>query len=137
MLWLFILPTASKAEPGNVLDDEEPFAGRISVTDEVLEDARGRAVLPDGLTVEVSVLMRLLVDGHELERSMVHSAGAAVPVHLPNFPFADSPPPLENSLSGVALDHFQEINFKISNLPISVDPGRFMPPPVVAGDVIH
>jgi hypothetical protein len=112
------------------------FAGLEPVSDGELASARGRAVLPDGLNVEVSVLMRLLVDGHELERAFLQSAGVAVPVQMAGFPFASGPAPLENALNDIALEHYQEINFTISNLPIDISPGRFMPRSVVSAGLI-
>ena len=112
------------------------FAGLVPVPDAELASTRGRAVLPDGLNVEVSVLMRLLVDGHELERAFLQSAGVAVPVQMAGFPFASGPAPLENALNDIALEHYQEINFTISNLPIDISPGRFMPRSVVSAGLI-
>ena len=112
------------------------FAGIEPVPDGELDSTRGRAVLPDGLNVEVSVLMRLLVDGHELERSFLQSAGVVVPIQMTGFPFESGPGQLENALNDIALEHYQEINFTISNLPIDISPGRFMPRSAVSAGLI-
>ena len=132
---IFLAPAVSFAGDEALLG-EEALGGSVRLTEDELGEVRGRAVLPDGLTVEVSVLMRFLVDGQELERSMVESAGAALPIETPGLPFMDSPPPIENALNGVALEHFQEINFTISNLPISIRPQQFMPRAFVPGGLI-
>lgn len=122
-------------------EDESPLAEVLGahylpVSEDELSEARGRAILPDGLTVEVSVLMTFLVDGQEFERSLLHSADAALHLGSPGFPFVGSPPPLENGLNDVALEHYQQIDFHISNLPISIRPQQFVPPAFVPGGLI-
>ena len=132
---LLLAPERSTAENESPLD-ATLGAQYLPVSEDELSQARGRAILPDGLTVEVSVLMAFLVDGQELERSLLHSADGGLYLDTPRFPFSDSPPPLENAQSGVALEHYQEINFHISNLPISIRPQRFVPPAFVPAGLI-
>ena len=115
---------------------EDPFASLSPVDDTELDAARGRAVLPDGLTVEVTALMRVLVDGQEIAQSVLSDASAAVSGQASLLPLTSAPYILQNSLNGISIERYREINFRISNLPISLEPRRFIPPPVIGTDLL-
>jgi len=114
----------------------DPFASLSPTEDAVLDASRGRAVLPDGLTVEATVLMRVLVDGQELAQSVVPDAAAFAPDPSTFFNFAETPSVFQNTLNGISLEQYREINFRISNIPIVLEAPRFIPPPVITTDVL-
>ncbi|MGE4609510.1 MAG: hypothetical protein AAEJ52_22475, partial [Myxococcota bacterium] len=70
---LCALPAAADA----ATDPEDPFAGLAPLEDEGLDEARGGAVvLPNGVTVDVTGTMRVLVDGQALAASTAGGSGA-------------------------------------------------------------
>jgi len=115
---------------------EDPFASFSPIDDTELDASRGRAVLPDGLTVEVTALMRVMVDGQEILQSALSDASGGTSGQAASLPLTDAPQILQNSLNGISIDRYREINFRISNLPISIEPRRFVPPPVIGTDLL-
>lgn len=114
----------------------DPFGSLSPLEDATLDASRGRAVLPDGLTVEATALMRVLVDGQELGQASVPEAGALSADPSALFPFAGNSAVFQNTLNGISLEHYREINFRISNIPIAIETGGFVPPPVIPSDVM-
>ena len=120
---LFAAPVLADLSAG--LDD--PFAAMEAVEEGELAEARGGAVLPNGMTLEVTALMRVMVDGQHLATSTYgnHPMGGgdlAMPI-----PLGDGPASVINSLNGISLDQYREINFHISNLPTNLAPPPFVP----------
>ena len=110
-------------------DSEDPFAGLAPLEDEGLDEARGGAmVLPNGMTVDVTGTMRFLVDGQALAASAAGGVGALGRDMAAQM--LDTGP-IANSLDGVSLEHYREINFFISNMPSNPASSRFLPPPVI------
>ena len=114
----------------------DPFAGFSPIDEAELDAARGRAVLPDGLTLEATGLMRVLVEGQELAHSVVLDGASFAPGQAPQIPFSGAPVVFENTMNGISLEHYREINFRISNVPIALEMPRFVPPPVISTDVL-
>jgi len=89
---------------------------------------RGGAVLPGGMSVEISGLSRVMVDGEDLALSSVASS---LPLGLESgtwATFADSgaqalslPMVITNSESAISIGQFREINIEIRNVPISLE----------------
>ena len=121
----FLFPGNSLADTPSGVDDL--FMSMDAVGEEELAESRGGAVLPNGMTVEVTGLMRVMVDGQHLSTSTfgAHSAGGLDA--LGPIPLADAPASLVNSLNGISLDQYREINFHISNLPANFNRGAFVP----------
>ena len=113
------------AELPSGLDD--PFAAMEAVAEGELSEARGGAVLPNGMIVEVSGLMRVMVDGQHLTTSTFgnYPQGSMDPTF--QIPIGSAPASVINSLNGVSLDQYREINFRISNLPTNFAPPPFVP----------
>ena len=129
---LTILLCALPAAAETPLDLEDPLAGLTPIADEGLDEARGGAVtLPNGMTIEVTGTMRVLVDGQE------QAAFAASGVGAPSLDLAtqlldfNQHGMVVNSLNDVSLEHYREINFFISNLPSNITSPTFLPAPVV------
>ncbi len=120
-----LFPGDSFADTPGSLDDL--FMAMDAVGEEELAQARGGAVLPNGMTVEVTGLMRVMVDGQHLTTSTFgdysHGAGGSIGP----MPLADAPASIINSLNGISLDQYREINFHISNLPTNFNRGAFVP----------
>ena len=108
-------------------DVDDPFAEMRAVEEDELAAARGGALLPNGMTVEVTGLMRVMVDGQHLSTTTFGNQGQAGGLVPTGIPFADGPASIINSLDGVSLDQYREINFYISNLPTSLKPAPFVP----------
>jgi len=120
---LFAAPVLADLSAG--LDD--PFAAMEAVEEGELAEARGGAVLPNGMTLEVTALMRVMVDGQHLATSTYGShpmAGSDIAMPIP---IGDGPASVINSLNGISLDQYREINFHISNLPTNLAPPPFVP----------
>ena len=113
------------------------------LSEEDLSAQRGGAVLPGGMSVEVSSLMRVLVDGEDLAASSV----------APGFPIgvepgiwaviADSglesltvPMAITNSENGISIGQFREVNIEIRNIPISLGVAPAFPAEVFSPSVI-
>lgn len=116
--------------------ENDPFGALSPIGEAELDATRGRAVLPDGLTLEATALMRVLVDGQELAHSVVLDGASFGPNQAAQFPFWGSPAVFENTMNGISLEHYREINFRISNIPIALEMPRFVPPPVITTDVL-
>lgn len=129
---------ALEADSLDGLDDlgGDPFGALSPIEDQALDASRGRAVLPDGLTVEATAVMRVLVDGQELSQPSVPQAGALNADPSALFPFAGNAAVFQNTVNGISLEHYREINFRISNIPIEIKPGAFVPPPVIQSDIL-
>jgi len=112
---------------------DDPFAGMQALEEDELAAARGGAVLPNGMIVEVSGLMRVVVDGQHLSTTTFGGQGQAPGLIPADIPFGDAPASVINSLNGISLDQYREINFHISNLPTSLKPAPFVP----RADVYH
>ena len=125
-----LFPGSSLADaPG---DTDDPFFAMEAVEEEELASARGGAVLPNGMTIEVTGLMRVMVDGQHLTTSTfgdLQPGGAGIGGMQP---MLDGPTSVINSLNGISLDQYREINFHISNLPTSLDRAPFVPRPDVS-----
>jgi hypothetical protein len=128
MIFIPVLASADDLEPAS----DDPFVSFSPVEESELENSRGRAVLPDGLTIEVTGLMRILVDGQELSRAALFNSS---PVSASQLPLTDTPLIIQNSLNGISLEQYRELNFRISNIPISLE-RRFIPPPTIGTGLI-
>lgn len=137
LLLLPLLASFAQAQD-TVPGDQDPFASLAALEEGELATLRGGTVLPDGLTLEVTGLMRVLVDGAELAQSTLPQPASVLPVGAgaPSPLLTDAPLLIQNALNGVNLEHYREINFRISNLPISLGAGRFLPAPVGAASLI-
>ncbi|MFP6607217.1 MAG: hypothetical protein VCC19_11625 [Myxococcota bacterium] len=129
---LMVLLCSLPALAETPLDLEDPLAGLTPMADESLDEARGGAVtLPNGMTMEVTASMRVLLDGQEQAPWSGSEIGA------PSLDLATQLLDLNqhgmvvNSLNNVSLEHYREINFLISNLPASVTSPTFMPDPII------
>ena len=122
---ILLLPVFAHAELPAAADD--PFGSMDAVMDEELAGARGGAVLPNGMTVEVTGLMRVMVDGQHLSTSTFGDYPLGSIDSAMNFPIGDAPASIINSLDGISLDHYREINFYISKLPTNFSPAPFVP----------
>jgi len=129
VLGMGTFPGSAAAEDFVRASEEDPFAFLSPVDDSELAASSGRAVLPDGLKVDVTVLMRVLVDGQELAQSVLSEASASSQASFQAL--TSTSDILQNSLNGISLEHYREINFRISNLPISIETRRFVPPPSI------
>jgi len=124
-----LFPGASLADaPG---DMEDPFFAMEAVEEEELASARGGAVLPNGMTIEVTGLMRVMVDGQHITTSTFGNFQQGVADAGSFQPMLDGPASVINSLNGISLDQYREINFHISNLPTSMERAPFAPRPDV------
>ena len=129
---LAILLCALPAAADPTTDSEDPFAGLAPLEDEGLDEARGGAVvLPNGMTVDVTGTMRFLVDGQALAASAAGGVGSLGLDMAAQMLDTGRQGPIVNSLDGVSLEHYREINFFISNLPSNPASTRFLPPPVI------
>ena len=116
--------TALADGPG-ALDD--PFLAMEAVGEEELAGARGGAVLPNGMTIEVTGLMRVMVDGQHVSTSTYGGLQPGMGDLGNVLPSMDGPASVINSLNGISLDQYREINFHISNLPASLERAPFVP----------
>ena len=113
------------AETAAAFDD--PFAEMQAIDEDELADSRGKATLPNGMIVEVSGLMRLSVDGQHVSTTTFGDHGPAGGLIPADVPFGDAPASVINSLNGISLDQYREINFHISNLPTNLKPAPCVP----------
>ena len=125
LLLLWASPGAAEAPS----DFEDPLAGLAALADESLAEARGGMVLPNGMTIEVLGTMRVLVDGDEL------AASGAMNLATPQIVSNHAHGTIVNSLNNVSLEQYREINFFISNMPLSTRPANFVPPPVLPNSI--
>lgn len=120
-----LFPGASLADAPGGMDD--PFFAMEAVEEEELASARGGAVLPNGMTIEVTGLMRVMVDGQHITTSTFGNFQQGVADAGSLQPMLDGPASVINSLNGISLDQYREINFHISNLPTSMERAPFVP----------
>jgi hypothetical protein len=125
-----LFPGSSLADAPGDMDD--PFFAMEAVEEEELASARGGAVLPNGMTIEVTGLMRVMVDGQHLTTSTFGDFQPGVADIGSLQPMLDGPASVINSLNGISLDQYREINFYISNLPTSLERAPFVPRPDVS-----
>jgi hypothetical protein len=125
-----LFPGSSLADAPGDMDD--PFFAMEAVEEEELASARGGAVLPNGMTIEVTGLMRVMVDGQHLTTSTFGDFQPGVADIGGMQPMLDGPASVINSLNGISLDQYREINFYISNLPTSLERAPFVPRPDVS-----
>ena len=123
--------------PGAVLADapgdfDDPFFAMEAVEEEELASARGGAVLPNGMTIEVTGLMRVMVDGQHITTSTFGGIEPGMGDIGNVQPFLDGPASVINSMNGISLDQYREINFHISNLPTSLERAPFVPRPEIS-----
>lgn len=120
-----------------LLHEQRPLSeGDLSV-------ARGGAVLPWGMSVEVTTLSRVLVDGEDLAASSVASA---LPLGLESGTWAalaDSglqalnlPMAITNSDSSISIGQFREINIEIRDIPISLGVAPAFPAEVFSPSLV-
>ncbi len=131
LVFLFLVsPGTSRA--GDDFDD--PFADLQALGDEELAEARGGAVsLPNGMTIEVTGSMKLLADGQEIAAGMMPGMDIgelALDHATQNLDLAGQDA-IVNSLDGISLDQYREINFFISNIPKNVLSSQFLPEPEI------
>ena len=113
------------------------------LSEEDLSGQRGGAVLPGGMTVEVTSLMRVLVDGEDLAAS---SVAPALPIGMePGIwaVIADTglesltvPMAITNSENGISIGQFREVTIEIRNVPISLGIAPAFPAEVFTSSVI-
>ena len=120
-----LFPGNSFADTPGGLDDL--FMAMDAVGEEELAQARGGAVLPNGMTVEVTGLMRVMVDGQHLATSTFGDYPRGAGDSIGPIPLTQTPASVVNSLNGISLDQYREINFHISNLPTNLNRGAFVP----------
>lgn len=129
---LAILLCALPAAAETPLGFEDPLAGLTPIADESLDQARGGAVtLPNGMTIEVTGSMRVLVDGQDQATFAGIEAGAPGVDLASQLLDLNQHGMVVNSLNDVSLEHYREINFLISNLPSNVTSPAFLPRQVV------
>jgi hypothetical protein len=117
-------------------DFDDPLGDLEALEDLELAEVRGSGIrLPNGMTIEVTVIRRLLVDDQELVLPGVADGREIVqPVFgsaTQNLDISQQGSIL-NSLDGISLRQYREINFFISNLPPNVLSSRFLPDPDVS-----
>ena len=132
---------AAAEEPS--ASSEVLFQELVPLSEEDLSAQRGGAVLPGGMSVEVTSSMRVLVDGEDLAAS---STSPTFPIGVePGIwaVIADSglesltvPMALTNSENGISIGQFRELNIEIRNIPISLGIAPAFPAEVFSPSVI-
>ena len=113
------------------------------VSESDLSGSREGAVLPWGMSVEVSAMTRVLVDGEDLEASSVASS---FPLGLESGTWAvlgDSsldaltyPMAITNSDNAISIGQFREISIEIRDVPISLGTMPVFPAEVFSSSLV-
>jgi len=95
------------------------------LSQEALSVQRGGAVLPGGMSVEISGLERLMVDGEDLAASSLLSSvplgaesGNWAELAGSSPDFSSLPLTVTNDENSISIGQFREINIEIRNVPI-------------------
>ena len=129
---------------------EELDADALSLFEELptvshgdLSDERGGAVLPGGMSVEITSLAHMMVNGEDLAASSIASSlplglesGTWAALAQSGLDVSSLPMAVTNTDSSISIGQFREINIEIRNVPISLQTAPVFPSEVYSSSLL-